>query len=82
MPPIAVEIDATTGKAVERPFTPEETAQRAADEAAAQAAADAAGAAEAEAAQARADAIAHAKSLGFTDAMIAVMYPGLSVQAA
>ena len=24
-----------------------------------------------------ADAIAHAKSLGFTDAMIAVMYPGL-----
>lgn len=29
-------------------------------------------------AQARADAIAHAKSLGFTDEMIAVMYPGLS----
>lgn len=28
--------------------------------------------------QARADAIAHAKSLGFTDAMIAVMYPGLA----
>ena len=30
-------------------------------------------------AAARAAAIAHAKSLGFTDEMIAVMYPGLSV---
>jgi hypothetical protein len=30
-------------------------------------------------AAARADAIAHAKSLGFTDEMIAVMYPGLTV---
>jgi hypothetical protein len=29
-------------------------------------------------AQARAAAIAHAKSLGFTDEMIAVMYPGLA----
>jgi hypothetical protein len=28
---------------------------------------------------ARDAAIAHAKSLGFTDAMIAVMYPGLTV---
>jgi hypothetical protein len=75
---IAVEIDATTGEAVERPFTDAELAQRAADEAAAQAAADEAAAAEAQAAQDRADAIAHAKSLGFTDAMIAVMYPGLA----
>ena len=32
---------------------------------------------EAEAKQARLDAIEHAKSLGFTDAMIAVMYPNL-----
>jgi hypothetical protein len=32
---------------------------------------------EAEARQARLDAIQHAKSLGFTDAMIAVMYPNL-----
>lgn len=31
----------------------------------------------AKAAAARADAIAHAKSLGFTAAMIAVMYPNL-----
>lgn len=35
----------------------------------------------ASAAQARADAIAHAKSLGFTDAMIAVMYPNLQMGA-
>ena len=34
---------------------------------------------EAAEAAARAAAIAHAKSLGFTDDMIAVMYPGLSV---
>tara|TARA_R110000796_G_scaffold139927_1_gene256106 strand:- start:305 stop:577 length:273 start_codon:yes stop_codon:yes gene_type:complete len=32
---------------------------------------------EAAAVQARVDAIAHAKSLGFTDAMITVMYPNL-----
>jgi hypothetical protein len=32
---------------------------------------------EAEAKQARLDAIEHAKSLGFTDEMIAVMYPNL-----
>ena len=32
---------------------------------------------EAEARQARLDAIEHAKSLGFTDAMVAVMYPNL-----
>jgi hypothetical protein len=32
---------------------------------------------EAEAKQARIDAIEHAKSLGFTDAMIAVLYPNL-----
>ena len=34
---------------------------------------------EAESKQARLDAIEHAKGLGFTDAMIAVMYPGLTV---
>ena len=62
---------------IERDFTPEEIAQREVD-AKAQAAADKANAkAEADAAAARAAAIAHAKSLGFTDAMIAVMYPGL-----
>ena len=35
---------------------------------------------EAEARQARLDAIEHAKSLGFTDAMVAVMYPNLGAQ--
>ena len=35
---------------------------------------------EAEAQQARLDAIEHAKGLGFTDAMIAVMYPNLGAQ--
>jgi phosphopantetheinyl transferase (holo-ACP synthase) len=61
----------------ERDFTPEEIAQQNKDAAdAAQAAADAA-AKEAANAAATAAAIAHAKSLGFTDAMIAVMYPNL-----
>jgi hypothetical protein len=73
-----IEIDAATGEAVERPFTPEELAQREADQQAAAAAQAAAEAAEAQAAQSRAAAIAHAKSLGFTDDMIAVMYPGLT----
>lgn len=46
-------------------------------EKAANAAAAAQAALEAEQATARAAAIDHAKSLGFTDAMIAVMYPNL-----
>lgn len=61
----------------ERDFTPQEIAQREADAKARAAAAKAEAKAEADAATARAAAIAHAKSLGFTDAMIAVMYPGL-----
>ena len=66
------------GTIVERPYTPEELAQQAKDRedyAAAQAAQ------EAEAATAAANAaaaIAHAKSLGFTDAMISAMYPALA----
>lgn len=73
-----IEVDASTGDAVERDFTPEELAQREVDIAVAQAAAqESAAAAEARAAG-RAAAIAHAKSLGFTDEMIAVMYPTLS----
>jgi hypothetical protein len=74
-----LEIDAAQGIMTHRDFTPSELAQRAADtvedEAAAQAAADK----EAADAAAREAAIAHAKSLGFTDEMIAVMYPGLTV---
>lgn len=72
-----IEIDAATGEVVERDFTAEELAQREADEAAAQAAAEAQADKEAADAAARAAAITHAKSLGFTDAMIAVMYPNL-----
>lgn len=59
----------------ERDFTPEELAQREADAAAAVQAETDRVASETAAATATADAIAHAKTLGFTDAMIAVMYP-------
>jgi hypothetical protein len=66
------------GTIFERPWTPEELAQQTKDRddyAAAQAAQAAAAAA---AAKNAADAIAHAKSLGFTDAMISAMYPALA----
>ena len=76
-----LEKDASTGAVVEREFTPEEAAQREADQAAAQAAQEAADAAETDAAAARQAAIAHAKSLGFTDSMISVMYPNLTMEA-
>lgn len=72
-----IEIFADSGQVIERDFTPEELAQRATDVAAAEQAATEA------AKQAKADqktrdaAIAHAKSLGFTDDMIRVMYPAL-----
>lgn len=72
-----IEIDAATGEVVERDFTPEEVAQREADQAAVQAAAEAQADREAIANLNREAAIAHAKTLGFTDAMIAVMYPNL-----
>jgi UDP-N-acetylmuramyl pentapeptide synthase len=65
----------TTGETVERDFTPDELAQREIDLAAA---AEAAAIAE-QNAQATTAAIAHAKSLGFTDEMIAVMYPALII---
>ena len=69
------------GTTFERPWTPEELAQQAKDRdeyAAAQAAREAAAAT---AAANAAAAIAHAKSLGFTDAMISAMYPALITQA-
>ena len=65
------------GTTFERPWTPEALAQQQKDRddyAAAQAAAEAAAAT---AAKNAADAITHAKSLGFTDAMITAMYPAL-----
>lgn len=61
----------------ERDFTPDELAQLETDRVAYEAATAAKAALEAEQAAARAAAIDHAKSLGFTDAMIAVMYPNL-----
>ena len=65
------------GSVIERPWTPEELAQQQKDRddhAAAQAAQEAAAIT---AAANAAAAIAHAKSLGFTDAMISAMYPAL-----
>ena len=74
-----LEIDIATGERIERDFTPEELAQREKDQAAAAAAQAEAEAKAAADAAARSAAIAHAKSLGFTDEMIAVMYPSLEV---
>jgi hypothetical protein len=74
-----IEYDAITGERIERDFTADEKKQRAKDQAEAEAAAQAAADKEAADAAARDAAIAHAKSLGFTDEMIAVMYPGLTV---
>lgn len=72
--PDVTEVWADTGKRVEREFTADEKKQRKADEkAAAERAAH-----EARKDEARAAAVAHAKTLGFTDEMIAVMYPGLA----
>ena len=74
---IVTESFTDTGEVVEREMTPEELAQYEKDQAETAAALAAAQAkADADAA-ATAAAIAHAKSLGFTDAMIAVMYPNL-----
>lgn len=74
-----IETDYTTDPptVTERDFTAEETEQILKDAQDAQVAADAAAAKAAADAKARDAAIAHAKSLGFTDAMIAVMYPNL-----
>ena len=72
-----LEINAKTGERIERDRNPEEQAQYEADQAAQQAAEVETEAKAAQNAEATAAAIAHAKTLGFTDAMIAVMYPNL-----
>lgn len=72
-----LEIFADTGKTIERAFTHEEQAQRELDIAAYEAAQVAHAAQALAAASARTAAIAHAKSLGFTDEMISVLYPNL-----
>jgi phosphopantetheinyl transferase (holo-ACP synthase) len=77
-----IETDYTTNPPTitERPFTPDEIAQLDKDKAdAAKAAKDQAAKEKADA-EARAAAISHAHTLGFTDAMIAVMYPNLGAQ--
>ncbi len=73
-----VTIDAATGEVTERPFTSDEKKQREADVAAWEASQAAHQAAAVVAAENGAAAIAHAKSLGFTDEMISAMYPGLA----
>jgi hypothetical protein len=72
-----IEVFAETGDTVERDFTPAELEQRKLDEQ--EHAADAAAVQQSsqQRAKAQAAAIAHAKTLGFTDEMIAVMYPTL-----
>lgn len=74
-----IETDYTTNPptVTSRDYTPEELAQLEADRAADQAAEIEAVQRETSVAAAQAAAVAHAKSLGFTDAMIAVMYPNL-----
>jgi hypothetical protein len=76
-----LEVWADTGVIVERDRTPSEQAQHEADQKAAAAAAKLATAQAAAAQAAKSAAIAHAKSLGFTDDMIAVMYPNLAPSA-
>lgn len=72
-----LEVFADTGKVIERDRTESEQTQFEADQQAAAQAAIAAAAATKANNEATAAAIAHAKSLGFTDAMITVMYPNL-----
>ena len=71
-----VEIWTDTGERIERDFTADELKQRKLDEKAA----DERAAAEARQVETRSAAVAHAKKLGFTDEMIAVMYPGLAAE--
>jgi hypothetical protein len=73
-----VELWADTQESIIRPMTADELAQGEKDQVAAEAAALAAAQQAAQTATAMQAAIAHAKSLGFTDAMIAVMYPNLA----
>ena len=71
-----LEIDAITGEEIERGFNNAEKAQRAQDKKDQQAA-DEAKIAQQLADQAAADAAyAHAKTLGFTDDMLRMMFPG------
>lgn len=70
-------VNVATGEVIKRERTVEEEAQYEADQEALAAAQAEAEAKAAQDAQTTAAAIEHAKTLGFTDAMIAVMYPNL-----
>jgi hypothetical protein len=72
-----IEIWADTGESVKRDYTREELAQHKADQKNVKEDARERAADEARQAETRAAAIEHAKTLGFTDAMLAVMYPNL-----
>ena len=74
-----IETDYTTDPptVTSRDYTPEESAQREADRVAAETAAREQAEKEAAKKAAIEAAIEHAKSLGFTGDMIAIMYPGL-----
>jgi hypothetical protein len=72
-----LEVTYPSGERVERDFTPKELDQRKTDLAETKTAAAAAALVAEQTAQAQDAAIAHAKSLGFTNEMIAVMYPAL-----
>ena len=65
------------GTTFERDWTPEELAQFETDRIDNETRVAAAAAAEVERVEATAAAVAHARSLGFTDQMISVMYPNL-----
>ena len=71
-------IDAATGERIEREQTPNEIKQRETDAKAWAEREKREAAEEKRQAEARAAAIVHAKSLGFTDEMIMVMYPLLA----
>ena len=68
---------AETSETIQRERTPEELAQFEVDRIDNETRTAAAAAAEVERVEATAAAISHARSLGFTDQMISVMYPGL-----
>ena len=73
-----VEYDGATGELTERDYTPNELAQHETDQEAAAQRATADAATEATRLATIQAARAHAASLGFTDAMLAVMYPNLT----
>lgn len=68
---------ADTSETIQRERTPAELAQFEVDRIDNETRTAAAAAAEVERLEATAAAVAHARSLGFTDAMISVMYPNL-----